>query len=571
MSNAFRKRGHECFTVDWDEQFPSSLHIDVEELTSQMILDLFGKPDILFSGTDCCFTGNALVWTDQGYKEIKDIQCFDNVLTHTRQYKRVNKKFEKMDYQFYKLKISGCEEQLVTQHHPYLCRKKHRVNTHKNGEVVTYTELLEPEWLEAKDLTTEYRVGIPINNQSIIPKWEGSIKKRPNTKLTPVAEIVCNWGKFMDNEDFWWMIGRYIGDGYLHLERGVFNITCSKEEHDEISTVLDRLNVEYKFYHKKTADNFVIFDKELSDFVSQFGIGAYNKTITPTILNLPKNLLSKFLDGYISADGHWDYGLENPVCTMTTISRKLAYGLQQCILKAYGRYCSMVFEKKNGIEVIQGRTVNVHDIYTLGFYRDKTNRLQYIIEDGYAWVNVKKNEKQTFSNDNKQIVYNMSVQDDESYTVNNIIVHNCTYSVAAVSKNRKMDENGVPQAITEYGKKCDRMNRHVRDLARELGCEIIIENPRAMMRKMDFVQDLIRNETTYCQYGFPYMKPTDFFASFDLHLKPPCKNGDPCHERAPRGSRTGLQGIQGKVLRSVYPDELCNHIVLECEKYLENK
>lgn len=146
-----------------------------------------------------------------------------------------------------------------------------------------------------------------------------------------------------------------------------------------------------------------------------------------------------------------------------------------------------------------------------------------------------------------------------------------TYSVAAVSKNRRVDENGVPQAITEYGKKCDRMNRHVRDLANKLECEIIIENPRGMMRKMDFVQDLIRNETTYCQYGFPYMKPTDFFASFNLNLKPPCKNGSPCHEAAPRGSRTGLQGIEGKVLRSIYPEALCEHIVEECEKYFNKK
>lgn len=144
-----------------------------------------------------------------------------------------------------------------------------------------------------------------------------------------------------------------------------------------------------------------------------------------------------------------------------------------------------------------------------------------------------------------------------------------TYSIAAVSKNRRLDENGVPQAITEYGKKCDNMNRHVRDLAKELDCELIIENPRAMMRKMDFVQDLIRNETTYCQYGFPYMKPTDFFATFDLHLKPPCKNGDPCHVRASRGSRSGLQGVKGKVLRSIYPEELCKHIVEECEKHFK--
>ena len=87
---------------------------------------------------------------------------------------------------------------------------------------------------------------------------------------------------------------------------------------------------------------------------------------------------------------------------------------------------------------------------------------------------------------------------------------------------------------------------------------------------MWFMQDLIRQTTTFCQYGFTYMKPTDFFSNIDLHLKPPCKNGDPCHERAPRGTRKGLQKIKGTVARSIYPTELCDHIVSVCEDYFFN-
>lgn len=48
LSDAFRRRGHECFTVDWDKKFPSSLHIDIMELTAEMILEMFGHPDIIW-------------------------------------------------------------------------------------------------------------------------------------------------------------------------------------------------------------------------------------------------------------------------------------------------------------------------------------------------------------------------------------------------------------------------------------------------------------------------------------------------------------------------------------------
>lgn len=53
LSNAFREHGHDCFTVDWDEKFPSSMHADIGKLTSKEIMDKFGKPDVIWVGTDC--------------------------------------------------------------------------------------------------------------------------------------------------------------------------------------------------------------------------------------------------------------------------------------------------------------------------------------------------------------------------------------------------------------------------------------------------------------------------------------------------------------------------------------
>jgi hypothetical protein len=53
ISDAFRSRGHRCYTVDWDRQFPSSLHIDITKLTADMILCGFGRPDVIWAGCDC--------------------------------------------------------------------------------------------------------------------------------------------------------------------------------------------------------------------------------------------------------------------------------------------------------------------------------------------------------------------------------------------------------------------------------------------------------------------------------------------------------------------------------------
>lgn len=53
ISNAFRKRGHKCFTVDWDKRFNSDLHKDIGELTINDIPEEFRQADVIFLGTDC--------------------------------------------------------------------------------------------------------------------------------------------------------------------------------------------------------------------------------------------------------------------------------------------------------------------------------------------------------------------------------------------------------------------------------------------------------------------------------------------------------------------------------------
>lgn len=96
----------------------------------------------------------------------------------------------------------------------------------------------------------------------------------------------------------------------------------------------------------------------------------------------------------------------------------------------------------------------------------------------------------------------------------------------------------------------------------------LMENPRGMLRKQSVVENLPRRTITYCQYGDTRMKATDLWGYLDgWNNKPACKNGDKCHQSAPRGSRTGTQGIKGARNRSMIPYQLGKEI---CE-LLESK
>lgn len=144
-----------------------------------------------------------------------------------------------------------------------------------------------------------------------------------------------------------------------------------------------------------------------------------------------------------------------------------------------------------------------------------------------------------------------------------------TFSIAAISHHRRKNrETGNLDPISEYAMFCDAVDQHVLDLIHELKPKFwFIENPRGGMRKMTWMKDLPRYTVTYCQYGDTRMKPTDIWTNHpDPKFKPCCKNGDPCHEKAPRGSKTGTQGLKGSVIRSEIPKLLCEHIVDICEE-----
>lgn len=144
----------------------------------------------------------------------------------------------------------------------------------------------------------------------------------------------------------------------------------------------------------------------------------------------------------------------------------------------------------------------------------------------------------------------------------------CTsYSIAAISHHRKKNvETGSLDPVSDFAKLSDELVKHTLELIKELKPKYwFIENPRGGMRKMDFMQGLPRYTVTYCQYGDTRMKPTDIWTNHpNPQFKPMCHNGDPCHEKAPRGSKTGTQGLKGAVQRSVIPEELCLHIADIC-------
>ena len=128
-----------------------------------------------------------------------------------------------------------------------------------------------------------------------------------------------------------------------------------------------------------------------------------------------------------------------------------------------------------------------------------------------------------------------------------------------------------PQPRTDAARQSQELVAHTLALIADLNPIYgwLMENPRGMLRKLPVVKGYPLRTVTYCTYGDSRMKPTDLWGNVKgWQPRTPCKNGQPCHEAAPRGSRTGTQGIQGSRLRSMVPYELGKEILEAIEGQL---
>lgn len=375
-----------------------------------------------------CFTGDTLVMTKDGLREIKDISVGDEVITHTKEYKKVVRKMNNGNKEIYSVKGMGFDEIRCTENHRFYVRElKRRYPRKPDGKRTNIRYFDVPKWIECRNMTSKSYVGTPINTESMLPEWDGiDFEWKDGRKTRHKNEL----SKLMNNHSFWWIMGRYLGDGWARSQGGII-ICCDKRELTEITVHLRNCEINHSVTEERTVHKIHIPLKEMELFCKQFGIGAYNKRIPGFVYRMPCDLLRSFIDGYVSADG---YVGKDCVYKISTISKELAYGVAQCIAKAYKVPFRIYKTKRKSTCVIEGRVCNQKDSFQVVWKLKKKRQDKAFYEDGYIWFPISNIEK----TEEKECVYDIEVDEDHSFTANGSIVHNCTdLSVAGKMQGMK--------------------------------------------------------------------------------------------------------------------------------------
>lgn len=378
-----------------------------------------------------CLTGDTLVQTVDGWVPIKDVR--KGMIVQTDDGERTVTDSFITGIQHVRTVVPSCGLPIkCTGYHPFLVRAKSRV---WNNDRRSYDRVFsEPKWVHAENLTTEHYVGFPIPEERMVPEWNGIdliwTDGRKNRHVNKLSE-------YMNDEMFWWTIGRYIADGWIRTQGGIV-IGFGKAKKDQIANI----PLDYYVNEERTTYKVQIAFHEMGAFCLQFGKGAVNKHIPEKYKHLPKRLATAMLEGYLAGDGHYD--VRERSYSISTVSKTLALDIIQMIAYCYGVPAYVTVCNTRPTAVIEGRVINQHVQYQVHFKKDKRIQDRAFVEDGWVWSPIRKID------DSKGMVvpvYDITVDDRHCFNANGIIVKNCT-SVSVAGKQEGMKEgSGTASAL----------------------------------------------------------------------------------------------------------------------------
>ncbi|MCW6003864.1 Hint domain-containing protein [Micromonospora sp. CPCC 205371] len=349
-----------------------------------------------------CFVAGTLILTDRGLCPIEEIEPGQMVLTHRNRWRRVVA--AKMTGISETVRIHGRGGSVrCTPDHRFWSAEVYTEQSRISGRQKRVRKLGSPEWTQAADLVGR-ATATPARVEPLpIPLPEG-----------------WEWADLPAN--FWWFVGRWIGDGWTDTTGAArVSICCGVSETEQLA---DALRETGWAWHQNGggggAARFRFSSPPLYAWLRQeFGTAAHNKRIPAWLLGADEDVRRAFLAGYVSADGwHGPHssGRGRPSTSVHTVSRSLALGTRL-------------------LAATLGHSATVHQGHASQLSKRPTYRInwpeggpgepyaQSWSDDSHLWGRVRRVELDEVA----VPVYDLEVEEDHSFVADGFVVHNCQH------------------------------------------------------------------------------------------------------------------------------------------------
>ena len=382
-----------------------------------------------------CFTGNVRVMTKHGWKPIKDITVGDEVISHTGTLQRVIRKYKSDKNNLYKLKSSKNHKHdcYVTANHPIAVT---------NGDYIDYVEVEK----YTKDMIGIISPEINIENKEVILDLYDLIEPKYFKKT-----LSDDGDKFLINDrrhrvlhnryvtvgyDLGYFIGLYLAEGSGCRLRKTFSFNALTEQGAwpiEIQKICFNLfgiqNSKIRILNESNG-HLSISSEIISSLIDKFvdGNRAWKKRLSKFAYSIAnKDFFLGILDGVFVGDG----------CNTKTANHAIAITSSELIYDIiYSSYInglygiSSTINESNNTKIqkstFRSGNSELHEKSTLRFLKTKyTDCYKISNNTKITNDNVVKWHFERIDSSIIKTVYNLEVENDNTYVTEFGVVHNC--------------------------------------------------------------------------------------------------------------------------------------------------
>lgn len=402
-----------------------------------------------------CFTKDAKILTAHGLKNIQDVKIGEKVLTHKGRWKKIvnvlSRKYSGPAYEINSPHMTG--NLISTPEHPFYMGNDQWAPA-SNLNMISLANKSEGSSVTiniADYLPATILRDLKSDEENIwIEKLVCGVKR-----IFPLGKIKKS---FHLNNDSAYVLGRYLGDGSCWQQfksseypKSGFNIAFNgnselhKDESEELNFV--KATMEGMFglplnLNKSGPQKTWLYIRKSNSIIASalnnmFGDSCYNKRIPSFIWRSSKEIRLSFLlgvfdsDGSVTSSGELRISLANEslinelqaLCNITNLhcSKRKNYSNNRNAAETYTLACG----DKN-------RSFAFRQLMRKNYADDRLNLIAKGIAGGQFISKITQGDDCATSTDFtksdviiNEFVYNLSVEEDESYVVNNVIVHNC--------------------------------------------------------------------------------------------------------------------------------------------------
>ena len=397
-----------------------------------------------------CGLAGSMVRVRDGEKPIEETEIGDEVLTHRGRFRRVRDTMQRrFEGPIFRITFAGegYRSLAVTPRHPLLVARRERPNEHNRA--------FAPEWKEAWEVREGDYLAVPaaIDPGLAPPSWgedvtvgrgrHAAVAERVEVALTPA---MCR------------VMGLYVAEGTVSANTSYLTFDSAGEEREQrelVRTVIgEAFGIEpWEYAYAERDGRSLRFSsvRAARFFAQAFGRTTPELRIPDWVFSLDDDCRAAFVRGLYEGEGHYNASARRYRINQTNqdVAQRLRELLLSLGIRATLSRSGRQEPRRPMWQLVVCSADNdlfETDVLERAADPPTARKADVVLSGGYCWMPIRSIEEIQAN----CTVYNLSVEDDESYVMEGVVSHNCTAPIYSSDSLH----SAVVEIIVRKGGRC---------------------------------------------------------------------------------------------------------------------